>query len=276
MFLSTLGPGLLVAGACAGGPRPEAAAARGGGGVRVEVAASFLHGEVDGFLQIPRGGQPGSSSRHRPALGEMGIDHVAALDVGGSVEWRRSRVRAGARFVPLRGRATLTRDRVSGKVTFPAGTSVRGALDLDWYHLTYERRFVLDEDARGRRLTLRPGFGVAVLDFDYELHGPGLVGTRRAFTKWALRLGATARWELSDELSLQAHLLRGLPIGMQPRLSTMGLRGRYRLWRGRSSAAWASVGVAYDEISFEDEQTLPNRIEARLGPMLLVGLQVRF
>src|SRR3954452_10269585 len=45
------------------------------------VTGTFMYGRVDGYAQIPAGGEPGSTSSKRPRFSELGI-HDAAIGAG--------------------------------------------------------------------------------------------------------------------------------------------------------------------------------------------------
>jgi hypothetical protein len=52
----------------------------GGDAFRVALEGSFLYGPVEGFLQTPSGGQPGTTSDKRPTLQELDIDRASVGD----------------------------------------------------------------------------------------------------------------------------------------------------------------------------------------------------
>src|SRR5439155_17594602 len=81
--------------------------------VAITVEGSFNFGPVDGFLQTPAGGRPGTSSRHRPTFDELGIDDVAFYDTRLDVQWHRLRVYGGYQFMRLNESETLSRPLIS-------------------------------------------------------------------------------------------------------------------------------------------------------------------
>jgi hypothetical protein len=115
--------------------------------VSISPEASFLYGDVDGFVQIPRGGQPGTTSSKRPTFDELGIGGVPMADVSVAGGVAGHQIYVGARIVEASGDATLTETLTShgtsrswhcsaSRTTFTvpmrcrqAGLSAKGALD---------------------------------------------------------------------------------------------------------------------------------------------------
>jgi hypothetical protein len=47
------------------------------------------------------------------------------------------------------------------------------------------------------------------------------------------------------------------------------------LYEKRGSRLSAFVGAGYEKIMFEDDQEIPNELNLDLGPMMIVGLELR-
>ena len=73
-------------------------------GFHGSLDGSFRYGNINGFLQIPSGGGPGTTSNARPKLHEIGINHAPIGDPSVTLEWGDNQIYAGARFTPLSGR----------------------------------------------------------------------------------------------------------------------------------------------------------------------------
>src|SRR2546425_88118 len=72
------------------------------------VQGSFNFGPIDGFLQTPAGGRPGTSSAQRPKFDELGINDVAFYDTRLTVQWRDLLVYGGYEFIRVNGSDTLS------------------------------------------------------------------------------------------------------------------------------------------------------------------------
>jgi len=238
---------------------------------------SFRYGKIKGFLQIPSGGKPGTTSNKRPTLDELDIDTVAIGDTSVNLGYGDHGIYAGARFVRLSGDNVLTDELKSRDVIFPADSSVDLDTRLDWYRFGYRHRFSF-QYSKGDESTLSliPAVGAVLFNFDYELDGTGGLSVARAFTKGAPHVGLQTEWNPKGPFSLAAGVLSSLPFSSLPLILSVELTGRYQLWGQANRGGLAFLGIGYDRIDFEDSQTVPNHIEIDMGPLLLLGLEVSF
>src|SRR5690348_6400664 len=63
------------------------------------LGGAYLYGPIRGNIQTPLGGEPGTTSSHRPTLKEIGIDDTSVWDVNGEFRWRNERFYLGAQFI---------------------------------------------------------------------------------------------------------------------------------------------------------------------------------
>jgi hypothetical protein len=61
-----------------------------------------------------------------------------------------------------------------------------------------------------------------------------------------------------------------------PFIATAEVVGKYRFIQTHGVGVAGFGGVAYEHISYEDNQDVSNHIKADLGPMLVLGIEVRF
>jgi hypothetical protein len=237
--------------------------------------ASYLYGPAEGFVQTPSGGNPGTTSHHRPKLDEIGIDDASIADA----ELRGGRgpheLYLGGQWVRLSGDDTLDDDLTSQARSFAAGTSVSSDLKLDWYRAGYRYRFNWDQPDGRPLFSVAPSVGATLLDFQYQLDGGGEKADR-SYIKAAPQMGVDAEWHLTDRWSLVGDVLCSLPIPNMPFILKSELAVRYRVLRRRGCDVNAELGVAYEQIHYEDDQQVPNHVEVDLGPLLLVGLEFKF
>jgi hypothetical protein len=250
--------------------RPESA-------FHFELEGAYLYGPANGFVQTPSGGNSGTTSHRRPKLDEIGIDDAHIADAEFHADWGAHEVYVGGQWVRLSGDDTLDDDLVSQGRTFPAGTSVQSDVKLDWYRAGYRYRFHWDDPNEPGRLlfTLAPGVGVALLDFEYKLKGGGEKADR-SYIKGGAQLGLEGAWNITERWSLVGEVLCSLPISNTPFIFKSELLARYRVFHSDRCDVGAELGVAYEQIHYEDDQHVPNHVEVDLGPLLVVGLNFSF
>lgn len=244
-------------------------------GFRAALDTSFRYAKSHGFLQIPRGGQPGTTSNRRPKLDEVGIHTVGMGDASLSAGWGNHSLYGGARIVRLSGEDVLDKELISRGTTFPAGSRVELNARLDWYRVGYRYRFSYAND-KGPTFSLNPGAGVTLFNFDYKLNGPGALSADRGFLKGAPEIMLESEWSPGGPFSLSGGASSSLPFSTLPFIFSLHLTGRYQLWGRPDRGGMAFVGIGYDRIDFKDNQRVPNHIEVDMGPVLLVGLGMRF
>lgn len=244
--------------------------------LRIDISAAYLYGPIDGFLQTPTGGAPGTTSPDRPTFEEIGIDNASSFDVALAVQWKQHVFMAGGRFINLDGDATLGSTLISQGVTYPAGSDVSSSVQLNWYRFGYGYDFSIDLCKPEQRLDLTPAVQGVLLDFDYELNGPGGLNSNRSYSKAGVRIGGAIAWTIDDRWAIEGGGFWGLPIDNTAEISSLELVVRCRLWGDVHAGGSAFVGVGYDRIEYEDDQPVPNHIKAEIAPQLIAGLSITF
>ena len=246
-------------------------------GLRIDLSGRYMGGEVDGFVQIPKGGEAGTSSERRPTLGELGIDDAAMLDASVTLQWERHIFDAGGRFVRLDSSTTLRRELITHDTTYAPGSRISSEVQLDWYRLGYRYEFLFEADEHGNRLSFAPGIDIVLFDFEYGLDSSAGLHSGRDLLKAGVRVGGVGRWSTGGPLSVEGGAFWGLPFDGTAQIFSLELVGKYRLWGGSGGTSGALyLGVAYDEIEYEDDQTMPNRIEVDMGPLFIAGVEISF
>ena len=164
----------------------------------VNAGIDFLHGSIDGFLQTPAGGHPGTTSSERPTFDELGFKTVSIYDGYVGVNRGRHEMLVGAQLVRLSGKSTLSNNLTSQNTNFSAGDVVDADIKTDWYRFNYLYQ-LKNIDVLGKNLIISPGAGVVLFDFHYKLTGNG-DKVDRAYSKIGYRLGGELNWVLSDSL----------------------------------------------------------------------------
>jgi hypothetical protein len=244
-------------------------------GFHASLDGSFRYGNISGFLQIPKGGGVGSTSNDRPKFHEIGINQAPIGDAGLTLGWGNNELYADARFVRLSGNDTLNSTLISNGTTFPAGSHVSANTQLDWYRGGYAYRLSYGND-QGTTVSFYPAAGFVLFNFDYGLNGPGGLTAARSFAKGAPQLGLKAEWSPGGPFSVSADLLSSLAFSTLPLLFSTDLTGEYQLWGQANHGGQVYLGIGYEMIHFEDSQTVPNHINANIGPELVVGVKVSF
>jgi hypothetical protein len=150
-------------------------------------------------------------------------------------------------------------------------------VDLDWYRVGYRHEFVLGERGEWR---LWPSVGVAVWDFHYRLSGSaGGEAADRSYIKANAQLGIEAEWRPGwgrGRFAISAAVLATPPVPSWPQIYTEQIVVKYRVLDRPFVDLDLFGGVAFEQQYYEDNQTVPNRIQAEFGPMVILGIDLRF
>ena len=240
----------------------------------VDAGVAALRGTVRGRVQTPRGGEPGTTSSHRPSLEELGIDETGAGDFWANVSVGRQGLYLGGRLIHLSGDTTLDDALVSQGATYPAGSLVDAEIKFDWYRTGY--RYHLPVDWGSRTIDLYPSIGATFLDFHYTLTSPGLAKVDRGYTKVGSQVGLGVTWPLMGNLSLAGQVFAPVPIPHWPSILSAQVALKYQFLEKEDVCISGLAGIDYDWISYKDSQQVPNDIKADVGPMGMVALEVSF
>jgi hypothetical protein len=239
--------------------------------VEFSLRGSGFYGPISGYIQVPLGGNPGTTSPRRPTLHELGIDDAAFYEVTARLQWGHVGVFGGYSGLELDSSGTLSESLVSHGVAFPAGSPFENSTQLDVGNLGAGWKLDFDE----RRLEVFPKIDVAILDFSYSLDSAG-ARAARAYRTTAVRLGAEASYDLGHGFGLELDGVASLPIPHMPQLSSVTGRFAYHLFPMGPVRATLFLGCGGKWIDFEDSQTIPNHISVRSGPLLTGGFSLSF
>ena len=248
--------------------------------LQFSLAGAYMHGSVNGNLQIPRGGLNGTSNANRPHLDSIGISDADIGDGELGARWNdHSEVFIGAQIIQLSGSGFLgVKPLTTDGTTFPVGARVGSNVKLDWYRLGYRYTFPITIADNGvPDLTFTPWVSAVVMDFAYHLSAAKVAPASRTITKPGAQIGATFAWRpRGGPLSLEAEL-GGFPtMNTLPTISVESLYARYHFYEWRRCDFTGLIGVAFEQQEYRDDKQLPNQISADFGPLLLVGLEVKY
>jgi hypothetical protein len=244
------------------------------------VTAEYMYGDVTGYTQVTRGGRPGTGSPNRPTLGAIGINTANIADVEiNAHSGNYGDFYVGAQFIPLSGSTYRgANSLVSDGVTFPPGSRVASDIGLNWYRYGYRYTLPIYTGENGiPEITFAPYLEGIVWDFSYHLTAPKVQYASRSITEAGIQFGAIFAWRpKGGPLSFEA-ALGGFPtIPGLPTISQENLYARYHFYQWDRFDFTGLLGVAFEQQSYRNNLSLPDHVSANFGPMLLVGVQVKF
>jgi len=247
-------------------------------GFHLTLEGGWMWGPVSGHLQTPSGGRPGTTSPNRPTLSELGIEHASIFDAEIRPGIGKNEIYLGSQWVRMqKRRVTLDEDLTSQGNFFPAGTIVEADVKMDWYRLGW--RYLIqrgDEPGAFLPVDIHSRLGAALLDFRYKLDSGGPAEVDRGYKKVAPQLGIDMEWHATKKFSIAGELTSTVPFSSMPLIITADVVAKYDFIEKGGCTLSGFIGAGYEKISFHDSQQVNNDINADFGPMIKVGLELKF
>jgi hypothetical protein len=243
--------------------------------LRYEVQPALRIASATGTLQVPRGGDPKSSSGNRPGLEELGVGTTVQVGTGVRVRSGRAGLALDMRYLFLDGEGRAQGDLVSQGESFPSGSELESSSGLGSWRLTACYAFPLVqglEDARDE-LSIVPRIGIEGITLHYAMATENGTHTDRSFTHFAPAVGGSLIWRPGGDWRFD---LTGF--------TSFSFQGRDVVWNelelrfGRRIDDHLSVwiGVGFQQFRLRDSQPYPNRADVDFGPALGLGFEFGF
>jgi hypothetical protein len=242
---------------------------------------------LNGFLQVPAGGEPGTTSEKRPTFDEVGIHDANFNHLDLVYHWNPLFMYVGYEYLRPSGSGTLTQDLVTHGNFIPAGATMSVDTQLDFFKigLGYDFLYLLDQ------LRFSTALEEDFWRFDYQFSttcpplGPFAPGNAhvnapfctpisdgRSFTQASPRIVTGVHYNVTRRLALGVDGAIPLPIG-NLRIKDYDFRVDYKWYDSYKMAVGPYFAVGYQQIDYHDTQTEPNHIQATLNPYYTIGIK---
>lgn len=229
------------------------------------------YGWTNGFLQIPLGGQPGTSSIERPTLSEMDIDGSGLFNIAVNAVWHHFGIYGSYLYDRPNGNATITNALVTHNVFIPVGTNMKTNTRFDVYRFGLNYFFYLCH----HRLILYPLVEGTVVDFLYQFEIPAITSSR-SFHPITFRIGLGGNYFFTQRFGMDFQLISSIPDALNTDVYSGALHLNYQFLQRACYKAWIFVGLGFLVIQFEDQQLFPNHVNFREWPIIEAGLAFHF
>jgi hypothetical protein len=227
-------------------------------------------GNARGHVQIPKGGQPGTTSPDRPTFDEVGVESAWGPMV--DLAYRRGRhlLHVGGAGWMLHGSETLREDLVSHQKSYAAGTDVESLTEIWELWLGYGHTFDV-----APCLTFTPGVGAYVSRLAYGITGGGQT-SRREFNVMSPMFEFQLAWRAGDRVHVTADLRlvvdEWLGFSSPTEVFDLALRAHLAL----SACSRVSFAIGVTKIAHFDEQPVPNDYLLEVLPWFGIGGELLF
>lgn len=236
--------------------------------IHVHSGISFGKCQINGFLQTPSGGEPGTTDMKRPTFRELNIDEIYIYNIFVKAGKRKHYFYFSGNIITDSSSGIIQNDLTTHAEFFPAGTRFETYIDLSYYSFGYQYNMYSTETGWHKNLYLLGG--LMLWNFDYKI-SDSAKSTRRDYIHGNGEIGFL--FEISRNNVFTSVLIRtALP---NPINFSSELQAKYRILK-KNPEFFLGFGVSYHYIEHKDSQEVPNHIRAEIGPCVTGGFEIRF
>lgn len=237
-------------------------------------SVKYFHnfGTIDGYVQIPKGGQFGTTSEKRPEFDELGIDNISYPELSFTAKWDKFSVYYALNHKTFKGNSTLKKDLITHNTQLYAGEKINTK------HKYVFHRFGLGYDlSLANNFTLTPKFEISLFDFSYQFSTNAGKNSQRRFRAGTVRVGGAAKYDFNKDFSLTFDLMTHIPHDSIRSSLETSLIASYNVYRQGSTEVNVLAGLSYDMFKYRDTQRdMQNFMYSKTKPIYKIGLELKF
>ena len=249
--------------------------------MKVELPKSYTvrythnFGKIDGFVQIPQGGQFNTTSERRPTFDELNIKNINYPELFVGAKWDNWGVYYGMKYKSFNGSATLNEDLKTHNIQLRKGDHISSKHLYAFYGLGLSYDFNVNP-----KFTITPKAEFSLLQFSYKFSSTGsttINNDERAFGAGGIRLGGEAVYKVNDDFSVKLDAMSHIPHDSIKSSLETSLTGAYNLYRSGNKEVNVVAGVGYDMFKFKDTQRdMQNFMYSETKPVYKLGVELKF
>lgn len=235
-------------------------------------------GKINGFVQIPKGGQYGTTSKERPDFQELGINHIYYPEITISTKWNKFSMSLHGKYEMFKGKSTLKKDLISHNIPIPEGSSFKTKHKYAYYGLNFYYDVFATE-----KWKMTSGFGINVFDFHYEFSATNKEGNvitnkdSRKFHAGIPMIGLEASYQFSEKSKIIFALNSNIPMKNVKQYLDTSLLFSYNLYKNKDQELNLLGGIGYEKWKFRDSQKeMQNYMKHSISPVYKLGLEYKF
>ncbi|MEG0134877.1 MAG: hypothetical protein RR476_05355 [Cetobacterium sp.] len=243
-----------------------------------QYSVKYFHnfGNIDGFVQIPRGGKDGSSSIRRPEFDEMGIDNIDYPEIELKAKWEKISIYAASKYITFDGNKTIDNDLITHNTYIPKNTKFDSSHEYTSYIFGAEYDYILST-----KFKITPLVEFLIADFDYKFTGTipngNSISSRRTFGWTSFRLGIASTYSFNEIYKLKLQFKAALPVSKIKKEFNLALINSFNLYKNGKNELNLLAGIEYENFEFRDSQDeMQNFMKHTITPIYKIGLEYLF
>lgn len=238
----------------------------------IKLFAIYETSPITGFLQVPTGGAPISTSPFRPTLDELGLNHVGNnspfFELGGLAQWQFVCGYASFQFNHTQQTNILKENLQTHYFFIGAGEVIKTQTWFDLSCIGINCKYKIN----CLNLSLSPGVELSALDFHYQFIQPARVHGRN-FYHVTGRASINLDFKINTFFNVNINAASTMPQATDLQIQTITADILITLTK-KICCSKLLLGVGYERINFEDKQEMPNHLLIEMAPMLRLGLMI--
>lgn len=247
--------------------------------ITLDVSGSY--GPISGFIQIPKGGQFGSTDLERPTFKELDIDKLGLYNVSLKGTWDKSTYYISTSGNNINSNKVLEKDLLTHGIKVPKGSNMKLDTPMTFYSIgkMYEYK-------RYGNLIISPLAEVSMMKLNYKWtaetpDGNKIKDSRGNFHIVAPVVGLQLEYEITPSTSFIAMGKVMIPIGNRWKEYYYGsakiVHTFFEDEVGTLNKLRGYIGIEGYYTRTKDHQSdMQNSIEVKQSPMITIGTELKF
>ena len=232
-------------------------------------------GRINGFVQIPKGGQFNTTSERRPTFDELNIKNINYPELFVGAKWDNFGIYYGIKYKSFKGDATLNEDLKTHDLQLRKGDKISSKHLYAFHNLGFSYDFKLNS-----KFTVTPKIEFSVFQFSYKFSSSGsttVSNDERKFNAGGIRVGGEANYQFTDDFGLRFDVMTHIPHDSIKSSLDTSLTGSYNLYRNGNTEVNVLAGIGYDSFKYRDTQKdMQNFMDSKTKPVYKLGLELKF
>lgn len=230
-------------------------------------------GTIDGFVQIPRGGQHGSTTIEKPEFSELGIKDINYPDFRAEVKWEDFFMNFEVEYKSFKGSDRIGYDLISHNLSFPKGTQ------MDTTHEYINYRFGFGYDIfETEKFRVAPTLDFIITDFAYKYSASNGINGSRQFNWVSAQVGLNMSYQVLPrykmELNTKAAIFNLDKLRSWGSIEFLNVVTLYEYGKNQFNLL---AGIGAEHMEFRDRQRdRQNHMKYNFAPIYKVGFEYKF
>lgn len=237
-----------------------------------KIRSFYNYGKIDGFVQIPKGGQNGTTSIQRPTFKEIGIKHIGFYELNFKTEWKKLVIYTEIKNKTFKGKGKLKNELITHNKKIPANSYIQTNHSYNSYNLGLGYNIY---DNLNLRFTPIIEFSATQFKYKYEATSSNdtKIASTRKFGYGQINIGFNSSYKFTENYSLEFNTKYGIKYKGVKSYLNLELINNYKITENLNFL----IGLEYQDYHYRDRQKeKQNFMKHKVSPNYKIGLEFKF